>query len=372
MRLALVISSLAAGGAERVLATLANMWLQRGTDVVVLTDAAESLDHYQLSARVKRIALHLQSDSTRLRDKVGRNIFRVHRLRKAIRAITPHAVIAFGDTMNARVLLSCFATATPIVVSERTDPRQHVLPWPWRLLRRLLYPFAACVVVQTESVAQWGRSHGSVRTGARNSQSCSSSAFTSRTASNSQHSPHRGRHWTAWHREGFRFAREEVGQLLFQIGAAACDSWTRSERPALQAQIDALGLTNNVLMPGIVAEPEQWLQHADLFVLPSRYEGFPNALLEAMNCGLPVIAFDCPSGPGEIVRNEQTGVLLPPGDTDALATAITRLALDPALRRRLGSAAALDVAQRFNLNRIAELWDNALSSVMIEARPKPL
>ena len=201
------------------------------------------------------------------------------------------------------------------------------MPWSWRLLRRLLYPFATFLVVQTESVVKWGRR----------------AAFPARVRVIPN--PVRPMHpaLNCPPELGIRPTVIAVGRLSLQKGfdillsafarGGLPSEWQLvilgdgPERPALQAQIDALGLTNNVLMPGIVAEPEQWLQHADLFVLPSRDQGFPNALLEAMNCGLPVIAFDCPSGPGEIVRNEQTGVLLPPGDTDALATAITRLAL---------------------------------------------
>ena len=116
-------------------------------------------------------------------------------------------------------------------------------------------------------------------------------------------------------------------------------------------------------MPGVVSDPETWLQHADMFVLSSRFEGFPNALLEAMHCGLPVIAFDCPSGPREIVQHEHTGLLVPLGNIDALATAISRLGHDPGLRERLGAAAAEDVAQRFALERIRVMWEEVLCSV---------
>jgi glycosyltransferase involved in cell wall biosynthesis len=139
------------------------------------------------------------------------------------------------------------------------------------------------------------------------------------------------------------------------------------ERASLQRQVEELGLQGSVLMPGVVRDPEQWLQHAELFVLSSRFEGFPNALLEAMQCGLPVAAFDCPSGPGEIVRHEQTGLLVPPGDTEALSAAISRLANDENLRRRLGSAAAADVATRFSLERISAMWEELWCSLVSDA-----
>jgi glycosyltransferase involved in cell wall biosynthesis len=135
------------------------------------------------------------------------------------------------------------------------------------------------------------------------------------------------------------------------------------ERDALQRRAAELGLKDAVLMPGVVKLPEQWLQHAELFVLSSRFEGFPNALLEAMQCGLPVAAFDCPSGPAEIVRHEHTGLLVSAGDVAALAAAIARLAGDEDLSRRLGREAAADVASRFSLQHIASMWEELLSDV---------
>ena len=75
-------------------------------------------------------------------------------------------------------------------------------------------------------------------------------------------------------------------------------------------------------------------------------------------------AFDCPSGPGEIVRHEQTGLLVPAGDVDALAAAIARLAADADLRQKLGTAAAADVASRFSLEHITNLWEDVWDAAL--------
>lgn len=94
------------------------------------------------------------------------------------------------------------------------------------------------------------------------------------------------------------------------------------ERPALEALVDELGLQGDVGMPGFVPNPCPYMARAALFVLSSRWEGLPGALIEAMYCGAPIVATDCPSGPREILANGQYGQLVPVGDVTALAQTI--------------------------------------------------
>jgi glycosyltransferase involved in cell wall biosynthesis len=93
-------------------------------------------------------------------------------------------------------------------------------------------------------------------------------------------------------------------------------------REALKQQIDRLGLQNHVILHGYVRNPYAMMQRADLFVMPSIYEGLPNALLEAMACGVPVLASDTEQGPGELLRSIDLGTRVPIADPEALCAAI--------------------------------------------------
>ena len=113
------------------------------------------------------------------------------------------------------------------------------------------------------------------------------------------------------------------------------------ERAALEARIAALGLTDDVVLPGFAANPFALMARADLFVLSSRWEGFPNVLVEAMACGAPVVSTDCPSGPAEVLDEGRYGPLVPVGDAAALAKAISATLAAPLPRYEVSGRAHL-------------------------------
>jgi L-malate glycosyltransferase len=130
------------------------------------------------------------------------------------------------------------------------------------------------------------------------------------------------------------------------------DGPARKELAALSQQ---LGTASIVDFTGTVEPAYPHLKQADIFILPSRAEGISNALLEAMSCGLPVIASDVP-GNADVVRHGHNGLLFPFDDPDTLAEAITLLIDHPELRQRFGTAARQTVDLHFDLNRITEQY----------------
>jgi glycosyltransferase involved in cell wall biosynthesis len=121
-------------------------------------------------------------------------------------------------------------------------------------------------------------------------------------------------------------------------------------RRDLVARAEALGLAEVVIFAGSRGDVPEILAALDLFVLPSLWEGLPNAVLEAMAAGLPVVA-TAAGGTPEVVVDGETGLLVPPGDVTALAEAIERLLRDPGLRRKMGEAGRKRVEGHFTIEQ---------------------
>lgn len=134
---------------------------------------------------------------------------------------------------------------------------------------------------------------------------------------------------------------------------------------ALKAQAAQLGIADLVDLVGFQDAPERFFAHADVFVLSSRYEGMPNVALEALACGLPIVAFDCPHGVSEIVRDGVNGRLLPVEDVSALTAALVGFLRDPAARARMRAAIPATLSS-FAAPAVSARW-NALFQDLTEA-----
>ncbi len=136
-----------------------------------------------------------------------------------------------------------------------------------------------------------------------------------------------------------------------------------SERAALQQRIFDRGLQERVLLMGATRRLGEALARGSLFVLSSRFEGFGMVIVEAMSRGLPVVSFDCPRGPGEIVEPGVDGLLVAPADVDGLAAALVELIDDPARRTRM-AAAAVEKAAAYDVVAIGAEWEALLDGLL--------
>jgi len=122
-------------------------------------------------------------------------------------------------------------------------------------------------------------------------------------------------------------------------------------RSSMERQIAELGLGNKISLPGFFKDPYPWFLSADLFVLSSDWEGFGNVIVEALECGVPVVCTDCPSGPSEILEAGRYGILVPVGDADAMAIAIKE-----SLSQEHDRKALMNRAREFSIVRISDSY----------------
>lgn len=364
-QLTLVIHALHTGGAERVLARLANHWAAAGDEVTVITlDAVES-DRLELHPRVGRIGLDAMCPARSRWQGLLNNLGRLWRLRRSIRRAGARCVISFSDKMNVLTLLACRGLSVDVVIAERSHPTHQSLGPGWERLRRLAYPRCRALVAQTQAVAAVCRPLVGTRPiyvipNPAVPPALPTSADPAPRAADVRRVMGLGR---LSYEKGFDLLIRAFARVAAQHGR-----WTLQivgdgeQRPRLEELVEQLGLQARVQLPGWSEQPEVLLAQADLFVLPSRYEGFPNALLEAMASGLPVISFACASGPREIIRPDVDGLLVPAEDVEALAAALDRLMADAAQRERLARRAG-EVVTRFAESAFYEAWDQALTAV---------
>ncbi len=366
MRLTLVISSLSSGGAERVMSIMANYWVVKEWEITLLTfDDGTEPPFYDLDYRVCHIPLSIAGDSPNLFVSIWQNLKRIQILQSAIAQSKPDAVISFVDQVNVLTLLATRSLNIPVVVSERVDPALYSIGRIWEQLRRWTYPLADRLIVQTQGALSYFSS-------GRKTRVC--------VIPNPVVLPIRGKDISdrllverSLMAMG-RLTQQKGFDLLLQAFARLKDhypEWTLTIlgegklRTELESLRDSLGLCDRVHLPGVVKNPYKALVQADIFVMPSRFEGFPNALCEAMACGLPVISTDCPSGSREIIRDGVDGILVSNENVEALAAAMERLMSDEAERKRL-STRAPEVLERFSLEKVMGMWEKLLAQVVEE------
>lgn len=367
-RLTLVIHAIHGGGAEKTMALAANHWAARGNEVTLITFDSLDSDVYHVAPAVHRVALNAMWDSPSAVHAVVNNYRRWRRLRTAIREARGDWVISFTDKTNVSTLLACLATGARVVVCERIDPRAHGIGFFWARLRRWSYPRSTAVVVQTSAARDFTRQFVR-RKPVHVIPNC---VWAEAVPDHLPTLAYRPRRIIAM---GRLVPQKGFDLLVKAFAHVAPDhpEWSvmvvgeGPERQRLERLVEQHGLTARVRLCGWRDDPTTLLSEAQVFVLPSRYEGFPNALLEAMACGLVPVAFDCASGPRDIVRDNVDGLLVPPRDVERLARALASLLSDAPWRQRLATSAR-EVTERFSTDIFFEHWEEILSATSPPSR----
>lgn len=362
MNILLVLHSLECGGAERVSAVLARQWTLLGHQVSVLTFESKSKDFYQLPANVSRYSIDSARSSSGFFDGLWANIIRIFNLRARFVRHKPDLVISMTSKVNIVCLLAAVGyKGLRVVVSERTYPPMLPLGRSWEFLRKLTYGLADAVVVPTQKAREWA----SKNTRARLIEVIPNPSIWPLPVESTSFSPEDflppGRKRIIG--VGRLCSEKSFDKLIavFANLAATNGDWDLvivgdgPLRKPLSAQAVALGVADRVFFPGCISNVGEWLESASVFALCSSFEGFPNALLEAMTAGLAVVSFDCDTGPADLIDNGVNGLLVPAGDVKSFEKALLTLLRDAGLRACLAES-AVGVRQRLAIAEIANRW----------------
>jgi glycosyltransferase involved in cell wall biosynthesis len=396
--LTLVCNSLDAGGIERVVSTLANEWSRRGRKVSVVT-LHDRKRFYTLDPAVHHVVVEQEGTTllARLLSKgrtlliefryakpwllsllgpaiyyfISEAVYRTHfrlylaletrALRRALRRVESPVVVAFGTSINVLTLKACQGLGRRVIISERNDPARLIELWS--KLWRKYYQRADMVTANTRSALRDMSDFVGV----------TKMAFVPNplTLMNAKgDNPHGASSLTS---SPFvltvgRLVEDKAQDVLLEAFAHAGDEFSEWRLAivgdgllgdSLRAQAEALGIAGRVDWHGVVRDPYHFYRAAHVFALPSRVEGMPNALLEAMSCGLAVVVSDGAPGPLELIEHEVTGLVVPVNDPVRLAAALRRLGNDGALRKRLGAAARQRVIE-YDLPHALATWESVV------------
>lgn len=378
-RVGLVICSLDLGGAERQTVWLAEALADIGHQVSIINWCDTNRDHFAVPPGVARIALPSSPPARALPGKVTGYLNHVLQIRHEIRRGGYDVVVAVMPAAAVWTVMAAQGTPTRVVVSERSAPWMRRIHPTMKVLRRLTYPLANAQVAQTQLIADWLQTHAGCRNvyvvpnAVRNplpSMRPEVDPSTIRRAGRRILLAVGTKPWA----KGFDLLIDAFAQLADDFPewdlAIAGLAPRRSERGLatedIVAMASARGVGGRVNFPGVVGNMADWYAAADVFVLSSRHEGFPNVLGEALAAGLPCVAFDCPTGPADLLDGGRDGILVKDMTSEALAEALAQTMSDEQLREHLRERAAIATA-RYTPERVLAKWCEVL-----KVAPNPL
>ena len=360
-RIALIVNSLQAGGAERVASHLANAWVDRGTRVTVLiTDSKRGAPFYPFREHVKLV--YLVDLGRSYRHGLRGYWSKFSALRQFVSANQFDAVIAFTTHVNIAMLLACAGLRVRLLVAERTYPPLAPIGFWWAVLRRHLYARATRVVFQSSEGQKWLEEQIPSAKGVVIPNPVQLPLAEAGALVAPEQTVAKGVKVIL---AAGRLGQGKQFDHLIRTFAHLADlfpDWRLvilgegPERDQLNSLVTSAGLAARVALPGQAGNMAAWYQRAAFFVLTSKFEGSPNVLLEALAHGCPAVSYDCDTGPRDIIRDGVDGILVTPGDLVALGAALQSMMQDEDMRLRM-AAQAIAVRDRFSIDVVLAQWE---------------
>lgn len=364
LKLVFVIYALQKGGAERVLSTLGNSFSAKAYEVTIVC-MKEAEQCYPLAEGVRMIALLKRGARENFLMRVFNGMRTYIRLSSVLFRERPFCVVSFMTSANLWTGLSCGLLRIPYIVSERTTPDHTInrFNFFFKWLSYFVYSGSKAVVLPAKGIETCLKNNGLFNR-LNNYSIIRNPIYEFKSAS----------HGIVHHRKFIL----GVGRLSYEKGFdQLIEAFSKlkiknidlvivgqgKEMINLKDQINRLKLQDRVFLAGVKDDLHDYYHQAELFVLPSRNEGYPNALIEAMSSGCPCIAMDCEFGPSEIIDNGWNGILVERDNIPALTKAMFNVLFDLKLKQRLREHARL-ISQTNSLDVISGKWEELILSTV--------
>ncbi|SHG02835.1 glycosyltransferase [Pedobacter caeni] len=360
LKLVFVIYTLQKGGAERVLSTLSNSFSARSYEVVIvcMNDAEQG---YPLAEGIRVVPLLKRKYKETFFRRLIYGMLTYLSLLRVLLKEKPYCVISFMTSANLWTGLSCGLLNVPYIVSERTTPDHTInrFNFFFKWMSYFIYSGSKAVVVPAKGIETCLKNNGLFNR-LKNYSIIRNPVYVFKSDT----------HVIVHHRKFIL----GVGRLSFEKGFdLLIDAFSELriknidliivgqgvEKEHLTTQINRLNLQDRVILAGAKDDLQDYYNQTELFVLPSRNEGYPNALIEAMSSGCPCIAMDCEFGPAEIIEDGINGMLIPNGNVTALRKAMFNVLFDLSLKKKLGNEAR-GISQTNSLEVISDKWEELI------------
>lgn len=355
MRLQFFIHALTGGGAERVMATLMNGFAKQGHQVRVVYTASMEDSVYALNPSIEQIFLlkECKRNSSSLLDRIYRRIWKYPAIRRQAKLYKPDYVISFIRVHNNYVLAALLGTHIPVIIGDHTNVDRKY-PLSISLKSRLLYPRAAAITMITKRDYQrWVNKYKHVY---YLPNPCD--------VKQSMHEKQRKKivlgvgRVDQWSIKGFDNLIRAWAKICSKFPSWKCQiagaySNARIEELRTEVGDDAF---KTVEFIGFRSDIYQYMESCEVFCLSSRTEGMPMALLEALNLGCACIAFDCVTGPAEMIDDGKTGLLVKDQDVNDLARNLEFIITNEDLRKQFHQMAPASV-EKFSIKNVLKMWN---------------
>lgn len=380
--IAFYIGGLCIGGAERVICNLAEYFYGEGYRVTMVTKVRDEKE-YELNPGIRRII----ADITPEEETASRihNLFaRIAKLKRIWKEVKPDVIVSFIRKNNLMAIASAVPLGIPVVVSVRSAPERELKGFGFKTITFLLFRQAAGVVLQTREAYNFFpgyiRAKAVVLPNSINPDFLKASEeLTLATTINHD------KKMTVYDRIPSSVKEKRIitvgriddnknQRLLVEAYAKIADyypDWSLEligdgcGRQALEEYVSTLPCKDRISFTGAVDDVAKRMSEASIFVLPSKIEGMPNALIEAMVMGMACISTDCPcGGPRDLIAtDESNGILVPVDNVDAMAMALKRLITNDTLRQSMGDNAR-KIIVTLHPDTVNKQWKNYIENVI--------